>query len=58
MDDGEELEDVEETGKGTIVVKKVPCGKDCGGCPHGPYRYAYRREGDKVVSEYLGKAEE
>lgn len=29
------LEDVEETTKGPVVAKKVPCGKDSGGRPHG-----------------------
>lgn len=65
IDADESLEDVEATAKGTIVVKKVPCGKDNCRCAsgaesdlHGPYRYEKRREGDKVVSEYLGKANE
>ncbi len=34
----------------------VRCGKDCMGCPHGPYWYAYyRRPRGKVVSKYIGK---
>ncbi len=58
VDHGEQVEDVEQSSRGTKVVKKVPCGKDnCSTCPHGPYIYYYRREGDKVVSEYAGKAE-
>ncbi|MGE5443628.1 MAG: hypothetical protein ACM3SR_03390 [Ignavibacteriales bacterium] len=24
-------------------------------CPHGPYWYAYYREGNKVISKYIGK---
>jgi hypothetical protein len=54
-DEGEELVDVEENEGGTIVVKKVPCGKECDGCPHGPYAYRVQRQGDKVEWEYLGK---
>lgn len=56
-DQDEELVDVEDSEGGTIVVKKVPCGKDCDGCPHGPYKYRVSREGDSVEWEYLGKAE-
>ena len=34
----------------------VRCGKaTCTRCPHGPYWYAYWREGDKVRSRYIGK---
>jgi hypothetical protein len=32
------------------------CSKpDCKGCPHGPYWYAYWRDGNKVRSRYIGK---
>jgi hypothetical protein len=41
---------------GTVVKKKIPCGRDCGGCPHGPYRYLAYRQVDKVKTEYLGPA--
>jgi len=57
VDDGEQLVDAETTSSGTIIKKKVPCGKDCSGCPHGPYRYRVYREGDDVRHEYLGAAE-
>jgi len=54
-DEGEELVDVEEGSEGTRVVKKVPCGKDnCSTCPHGPYLYLVRREGDSVIWDYQG----
>ena len=34
----------------------VRCGKaGCTRCPHGPYWYAYWREGGRVRSRYLGK---
>ncbi len=35
----EELVDIEDSSDGTVVIKEVPCGKDCAGCPHGPYKY-------------------
>lgn len=33
----------------------VRCGKDCRACPHGPYWYAYWREGGKARSQYIGR---
>lgn len=58
VDDDEELVEVEEDGDddatGTKVVKKVPCGKDCDGCPHGPYEYRVHRDGKKLNWEYIG----
>jgi len=34
----------------------VKCGKgNCTKCPHGPYWYAYWREGGKRRSRYVGK---
>ncbi len=46
-------------GRGTVVLKEIPCGKEgCGGCPHGPYAYrAYWRDG-ATRTEYLGRADE
>jgi len=60
VDDDEELVDVEDDGessKGTKVVKKVPCGKNCNGCPHGPYEYRVYRTGGDVKWEYVGPVE-
>jgi len=57
-DSDEELLDVEENEGGTVVIKKVPCGKDCGGCPHGPYRYIVLREGGDLNWEYKGPVEQ
>lgn len=54
--DDEELVDVTADDRGTVVVKRVPCGKDCGGCPHGPYEYRVYRDGDGLTWEYVGKA--
>ena len=55
-DDEEELVEVEDDDDtaGTKVVKKVPCGKDCDGCPHGPYEYRVHRDGKKLKWEYVG----
>ena len=43
-------------GKGSIISKLVPCGKNCNGCPHGPYLYKVYRVKGKLVWEYLGHA--
>jgi hypothetical protein len=41
-----------------FYIKYVDCGKErCRRCPHGPYLYASRREGKKVRSVYLGRAD-
>lgn len=57
-DDGEEVVDVEQSDGGTKVVKKVPCGKDnCSTCPHGPYEYRVRRDGDSLTWKYVGAVE-
>lgn len=54
--DGEVVE-VEDSGDGgATYTAKVNCGKDCSGCPHGPYRYRSYRDGDSTKTEYLGKA--
>jgi len=42
--------------KGSLVAKLVPCGKNCNGCPHGPYLYRVSRVNGKQVWEYLGHA--
>ena len=42
---------------GTQVIKKVPCGKECNGCPHGPYEYRVHRDGKKLKWEYIGPAD-
>lgn len=41
----------------TYRQESVKCGKrNCSSCPHGPYWYAYYREGDKLRSRYIGKS--
>ena len=57
-DPGEEIVDTEDTDGGTVVIKKVPCGKDCSGCPHGPYKYVVTREGESLNWEYKGPVTE
>ncbi len=45
----------EETGPVTYRLESVRCGKPgCTKCPHGPYWYAYYREGGKLRSRYVG----
>lgn len=56
-DENEELVDVEDSDGGTVVIKKVPCGKDCDGCPHGPYKYVVRRDGETLDWEYKGRVD-
>lgn len=57
VDEAEELVEVDEDndeGAGAQVIKKVPCGKDCNGCPHGPYEYRVQRQGETLNWEYIG----
>lgn len=43
-------------GKVTFRRQSVRCGKEgCTRCPHGPYWYAYWREGGRSRSRYIGK---
>jgi hypothetical protein len=52
----EETEPVDEPGRVTFRQEMVKCGKDgCTRCPHGPYWYAYWREGGRTRSRYVGK---
>lgn len=42
--------------KVTYRLEEVKCGKPgCTKCPHGPYWYAYWREGGRVRSRYVGR---
>jgi hypothetical protein len=44
------------TDKVTYRLESVRCGKpSCRSCPHGPYWYAYYREGDRLRSRYIGR---
>lgn len=43
-------------GKVTFRQERVRCGRaSCTRCPHGPYWYAYWREGGRLRSRYIGK---
>lgn len=40
----------------TYRLESVRCGKpNCRSCPHGPYWYAYFREGERLRSRYIGR---
>lgn len=42
--------------KVTYRLETVKCGKEgCKSCPHGPYWYAYYREGNRLKSRYIGR---
>lgn len=46
----------EARGKVTYRQERVRCGREgCTRCPHGPYWYAYWREGGRLRSRYIGK---
>lgn len=46
----------EAAGGVTYRQESVRCGKPgCRTCPHGPYWYAYFREGGKLRSRYIGR---
>jgi hypothetical protein len=60
--DREAIQAVEESSDGTVVIKKVSCGKDNCACQsgqlHGPYKYVVRRQGDGLDWEYKGPVDE
>jgi hypothetical protein len=52
------LDQEERTQRGKITYRRehVSCGRSgCSRCPHGPYWYAYWREGGRLRSRYIGK---
>jgi hypothetical protein len=52
----EEPPSADEAGTVTLRQEMVRCGKKgCTRCPHGPYWYAYWREGGRTRSRYVGK---
>jgi len=52
---GREVVEVRRKGGRTYRLEKVYCGKGCRGCPHGPYWYAYWKEGGRTRSAYMSK---
>jgi hypothetical protein len=53
---GQEHQAAPARGKVTFRQERVRCGRaTCTKCPHGPYWYAYWREGGKLRSRYIGK---
>ncbi len=53
---GVETSEAPERGKVTYRQERVRCGREgCSTCPHGPYWYAYWREGGRLRSRYIGK---
>jgi len=58
IDESEEIVEKEESDGYTRVIKKVPCGKNCSGCPHGPYEYHVTWNGKSLDWEYKGKIEQ
>ena len=53
---GDDAAEEIESGSVTYRLEGVRCGKDgCKSCPHGPYWYAYYREGGKLRSRYIGR---
>lgn len=57
-DDNEDIVTIEQNKNGSLIEKKIPCGKDCNGCPHGPYKYRVYRNNGKVKWEYIGRVSE
>ncbi len=46
-----------QVGSITFRYETVRCGKqNCTRCPHGPYWYAYWKEGGRTRSRYIGRA--
>jgi hypothetical protein len=56
--EGRDFEPSERGRRGKITFRQelVRCGREnCTRCPHGPYWYAYWREGGRLRSRYIGK---
>lgn len=55
---GDDKAAVEQAGDPDVSyrLESVRCGKpNCTSCPHGPYWYAYFREGKRLRSRYIGR---
>lgn len=49
-----DVRDVPDMPTVTYRSQTVRCGKGCSSCPHGPYWYAYWKEGRRTRSQYIG----
>ena len=49
-----ELSDVPGVPTVSYRSQHVRCGKGCAACPHGPYWYAFWKEGGRSRSQYIG----
>lgn len=49
-----ELHDVPGVPTVSYRSQSVRCGKGCASCPHGPYWYAFWKEGGRSRSQYIG----
>jgi hypothetical protein len=49
-----ELADVPGVPAVTYRQQSIRCGKGCASCPHGPYWYAFWKEGGRSRSQYIG----
>ena len=49
-----ELADVPGMPAVTYRQQAIRCGKGCASCPHGPYWYAFWKEGGRTRSQYIG----
>ena len=48
--------DDDAAGPVSYRLERVRCGKPgCKSCPHGPYWYAYYRDGGRLRSRYIGR---
>lgn len=54
---GDDVVGEDDDGDGvTYRLERVRCGKPgCKSCPHGPYWYAYYRDGGRLRSRYIGR---
>ena len=51
-----ELDEVPGMPSVTYRRQTIRCGKGCASCPHGPYWYAFFKEGGRSRSQYIGAA--
>lgn len=49
-----QLDDVPGMPTVTYRLQHIRCGKSCSSCPHGPYWYAFWKEGGRSRSQYIG----